>query len=720
MSSAAPQYLLDDLVLDTGQRRLTRGAVAIPLSRLSYALLLTLVEEAPNLVPHDELARKVWGPRRIVTPENLAKRVMLLRKALGDTADRPRYIEGVRGHGYRLVPAVRQAPHPFAELAAAEALAPSSRLVAAAGTRRSRIARRVGATLAAVLVLGSAAFMAIDGSPPARPALELTFEPVTDFSGSALAPALSPDGRMVAFLRGGEEHFLSERGQIWVKLLPNGEPVRLTDDPRMKFAPAFSPDGAYVAYTVFEPNGWNTYRVSVLGGRPELMLQNASGLTWLKDGRLLYSVQRGSIHMGLVTATPGRTEERDVYWPAHERGMAHLSYGSPNGRWALVVEMDHHPDWQPCRLVPLDGSSPGRLVGPAGACTGAAWSPDGEWMYFSVLVGGRGQLWRQRFPDGAPEQLAVGPAEAQGVAVDPGGRSLITSLGLRRNELWLREAHGERPISTEGTVATHWDLWGSLGWASVPSFSSDGRFLYYVHRREPTGSRYRLWRTEVATGRSEPVTELPVSEYDLSPDGREVVFSSEQGDGTVEIWRAPTDKSRAPQRLASGHVATPHFGGDGRVLFTRNEGTLNRLFRMNTDGSEQELVVPFPIASLQTVSPDGRWVVAMLQDAVGAVFSADGRGAPMRLCGGCYAQWGPDGRWFYVRPPGSGGTLALPVEPGEAPPVPPEGIRSAADHALIPGAIVLDVSEICPGLDPSTYAYLKPSIQRNLYRVFLD
>ena len=42
--------------------------------------------------------------------------------------------------------------------------------------------------------------------------------------------------------------------------------------------------------------------------------------------------------------------------------MAHLSYASPDHRWLLVVEMD--PMWQPCRVVPMDGSShgSGRLV----------------------------------------------------------------------------------------------------------------------------------------------------------------------------------------------------------------------------------------------------------------------------------------------------------------------------------------------------------------------
>ena len=105
-SNFSRRYRFADLTIDVGQRRLLRAGEEIALSKLSYELMRVLVEAAPNLVTHEQLAAKVWGPRRIVTPENLAKRVMMLRQALGDHADAPRYIEGVRGQGYRLVPEV--------------------------------------------------------------------------------------------------------------------------------------------------------------------------------------------------------------------------------------------------------------------------------------------------------------------------------------------------------------------------------------------------------------------------------------------------------------------------------------------------------------------------------------------------------------------------------------------------------------------------------------
>ena len=94
-----------DLTLDTGRQRLTHGTVPIHLGPLTYRLLLALVEAAPNVASHDELARAVWNGRP-VSPETVSQRVKLLRDAIGDHANDPQYVELVRGRGYRLLPQV--------------------------------------------------------------------------------------------------------------------------------------------------------------------------------------------------------------------------------------------------------------------------------------------------------------------------------------------------------------------------------------------------------------------------------------------------------------------------------------------------------------------------------------------------------------------------------------------------------------------------------------
>ena len=100
-------YRLGDLTIDTGRQQVSRGTESVTLSKLSYDLLMALVQAAPNVVSLDELMRLVWvGP--VVSPETVTQRVKLLRDALEDDPRVPRYIGGLRGRGYRIVGAVEE------------------------------------------------------------------------------------------------------------------------------------------------------------------------------------------------------------------------------------------------------------------------------------------------------------------------------------------------------------------------------------------------------------------------------------------------------------------------------------------------------------------------------------------------------------------------------------------------------------------------------------
>lgn len=100
--AGAAQYRVGDLSIDLGSQRVTRGDGEISLPKLSYDLLLALTRAAPNLVSIDELMLEVW-PNLVVSPETVSQRVKLLRDALGDSPRAPRYIEGLRGRGYRMI-----------------------------------------------------------------------------------------------------------------------------------------------------------------------------------------------------------------------------------------------------------------------------------------------------------------------------------------------------------------------------------------------------------------------------------------------------------------------------------------------------------------------------------------------------------------------------------------------------------------------------------------
>jgi Tol biopolymer transport system component len=71
---------------------------------------------------------------------------------------------------------------------------------------------------------------------------------LTDFPDAVHSAALSPDGQMLAFVRGAEP-FLLGPGELYVKVLPDGQPVALTGDGTQKMAPAFTPDGSHIVFT---------------------------------------------------------------------------------------------------------------------------------------------------------------------------------------------------------------------------------------------------------------------------------------------------------------------------------------------------------------------------------------------------------------------------------------------------------------------------------------
>ena len=98
-------YQVDDLSIDVGQRQVSRGGEQLDIGGLTFDLLHAIVESSPNIISHDELVEKVWSGRP-TSPETITQRAMMLRQALGDDADNPKYVEVVRGQGFKLIPTI--------------------------------------------------------------------------------------------------------------------------------------------------------------------------------------------------------------------------------------------------------------------------------------------------------------------------------------------------------------------------------------------------------------------------------------------------------------------------------------------------------------------------------------------------------------------------------------------------------------------------------------
>jgi Tol biopolymer transport system component len=599
-----------------------------------------------------------------------------------------------------------------------EARIEMERLINESGTARAVASQRRGLRWVAVmaaLALVVAGVFAVVSSRRSRSVGPLQYTQITDFVDSVTAPSFSPDGRMLAFIRGGAYFPREATGQVYVKLLPNGDAVPLTDDSKPKYAPIFTPDGSRVAYSVIDGESFDTWTVPVLGGQPARMLPNASGLTWMPDGRLLFSEKKTGLHMGIVSATEARADSREIYFPEHLRGMAHYSYASPDRKWVLIVEMGPGGAFrQPCRLVPFDGRSRGETVGPPGDCQSAAWSPDGRWMYFGAVVDGRSHLWRQAFPNGATEQLTFEPTEEEGIAIAPDGKSLVTSVGEERSTIWIREEAGERQLTFEGS-------------ARLPYLSSDGRRVFYQQGTE-------LLQVDLASGKSSnvlPGLSVTGFGYEVSSDETEVAFVRGRGGAEQGIWLAALDR-RSPPRLVSTGGESVSFGPNGTLIFRKKDENANYLYRINKDGSGRERLSSTPILNKSAVSPDREWVLVnrttVSEDAAGGPVGVETvaipvrGGAPRRLCAfNCLpnTRWSPDGRWLSLGLE-RGRTLVLPIAPGQVlPNLPASGISSPAEGLIVPGGRVVGPAPFLGLINESSYVFLKTELRRNLFRIQL-
>jgi serine/threonine protein kinase/Tol biopolymer transport system component len=551
----------------------------------------------------------------------------------------------------------------------------------------------------------------------------LAYVQLTNFPDAVRSPAISSDGKILTFVRDDQ----SGVGQdLYVKELPDGQPRRLTDDGEIKSWPTFTPDGSRIVFT----RGLDSFVVPISGGAPRPFMTNASGLTWMSPQNVLFSQMKKAPTMGIAAAFRDGTRRRDIYVPASATGMAHFSRSSPDGSQVLVVEMDTN-HWLPCRVVPFDGSSPGRRVGPTPSeCTAVGWSPDGRWMYFEAAVNGETHLWRQRFPDGAPEQLTFGLNQERGLAVDREGKTVITAVGASQSTVWYHDEHGDRRVSTEG-------------FAYRPLVSPDERMVLYLVRRpaKRSFSIGELWATDLASGRNQRLLpEFLISSYHLSSDGTLIVFDTFDQSGRSRVWLASIDGSFTPRRLTpdGAQDERPFFGASGDIyLMRRRDDGHSDLYAIQQDGSRRRKLAD-DVDFLVSMSPDEKW--AVLWSFQGTRLMSLGGGPPRWLCrcsigpimsGPPGVSWSHDGETLFVNQGNLDvetavtsdggtpvtGTVLVPWHRVEG--WPSSFVPSGDDLSRLPGARSIPLSGVAPGRTAARYAFSQESRQANLYRIRL-
>ena len=175
------------------------------------------------------------------------------------------------------------------------------------------------------------------------------------------------------------------------------------------------------------------------------------------------------------------------------------------------------------------------MVGPPdGACLSGAWSPDGKWIYLIAKTDDF-HIWRQRFPDGEPEQLTFGPTSQEGIAMAPDGKSLITSVGSEDDTVWMHDKDGDHQISSEGNASL-----AEVFFRWTQSLFPDGE-------RQTRGQE--LWVKDLASGKVERVLPgYPMQQYSVSRDGKRLRLLWRGPERPFKPWIAPSSHRSSPVR----------------------------------------------------------------------------------------------------------------------------------------------------------------------------
>ena len=181
--------------LDPVAGQLTRQGANLRLPQQPMLLLAMLLERPGEILTREELRQRLWSSDVFVDFDHgLNKSIQKIRDALGDSPASPRYIETIPRVGYRFIAPV--SGNKLAPVIVEQQRRPAAATATQAGSPRLRWW---------MLAMGAAAAIAIAGlyffSRPHSPYVRYT--KLTDFTDSAGSPAISPDGKILAFIRGG-------------------------------------------------------------------------------------------------------------------------------------------------------------------------------------------------------------------------------------------------------------------------------------------------------------------------------------------------------------------------------------------------------------------------------------------------------------------------------------------------------------------------------------
>ncbi len=490
-----------------------------------------------------------------------------------------------------------------------------------AGRRAAWIAALAGLTLAAALaVIATVLWRKPAQSPPPVPTR------LTADSGLTMEPALSPDGRLVAYAsdRAGAGNL-----DIWVQSVAGGESNRLTSDPADEREPAFSPDGGRIAFRS-EKDGGGIWVVPAFGGQPRLVAPEGRRPRFSPDGKWLAYYVGAIVNGGGLNSTLQIVPSTGGTPRPIETGLGATAHPvwTPDGNHLLCygqqLERTTTPrfDWW---VVPRDGGTAVRtgafdVLRKAGLTVEGDDVPaiaPGDWfgdqVVFSGQFRGNRNLWQLPMSPvtgqvaGRPARLTFGAGtEVQPAAASPARvafSSLLTYLNVWSLAVDADQARVLKP-EPERLTASAYDAQCSL--------SADGRRLVFVSTR--AGNR-DIWWKDLATGKESALTLTPAEEFNpkISSDGSQVLYQVIE-ENSWNLYRArlgPDGQPGAPEKICAGCRRLWDLSSDNRkILFAYAASSVLSIGLLELgSGRKTELLRP-PSYGLYRVrfSPDDRWI----------------------------------------------------------------------------------------------------------------
>jgi Tol biopolymer transport system component len=453
--------------------------------------------------------------------------------------------------------------------------------------------------LAGALIAGLAVWkFALPASQPS-----MHFSAVTNFPGVQAQPALSPDGRSVAFVSNRDGPY-----EIYVGLISGGNLVKLTDDGNFKARPCWSPDGTEIAYARLNGSGiWDVWKVPALGGTPQRLILNALDPAWSPDGQTL--AYTNSVTGALWTSDVSGQNARRVAAPGFPFERYAEPRFSPNGRELAFVTKWAGP-YGYLRVVDLISGKLRHLPTGGGLALSPAWSQDGKFIYFASSRGGTMNVWKIAATGGEPEQITAGQGDDAQLDVSTDGKRIVFStfranMNIVQLDLVLKNGQQSlKPLTTDPARSQ-----------MAPAYSPDGRHLAYFSNLkgvEPEG----VWLAN-ADG-SHPVPLVQDKQYanvfpHWTSDSNWLVYYSFKSSGGEN--RRISVSGGAPQTVVENDNGEAYFfdiGPGGRLLY---RGANNQVLAFDLQSRKTQTLGTLPAdekCRVPRFSPDGRSVAYMV------------------------------------------------------------------------------------------------------------